>query len=75
MISEYLKEPIVYYYDYNMVLTSYSMLIDSIMDYDKDNKTNINTSYMHELTSIKSNFDIYYSFSIAAICEFTSMIF
>ena len=60
MISEYLDNPIVYYYDYNMVLTSYSMLVDSIMDYDKDNKTEIDTSYMHEFTSIKSCFDIYY---------------
>ena len=60
MISEYLDNPIVYYYDHNMILTSYSMLVDSIMDYDKDNKTDINTSYMHEFTSVKSNFDIYY---------------
>ena len=60
MISEYLDEPIVYYYDYNMILNSYSLLIDSIMDYDRDNKTNIDTSYMHEITNIKSCFNIYY---------------
>ena len=60
MISEYLDDPVVYYYDYNMILTSYSMLVDSIMDYDKDNKTEIDTSYMHEFTAIKSCFDIYY---------------
>ena len=60
MISEYLNNPIVYYYDYNVILASYSMLVDSIMDYDKDNKTEIDTSYMHEFTAIKSNFDIYY---------------
>ena len=60
MISDYLDNPVVYYYDYNMILTSYSMLIDSIMDYDKDNKTDIETNYMHEFTSIKSCFDVYY---------------
>ena len=60
MISEYLNNPIVYYYDYNVILASYSMLVDLIMDYDKDNKTEIDTSYMHEFTTIKSNFDIYY---------------
>jgi len=60
MISDYLDNPVVYYYDYNTILTSYSMLVDSIMEYDKDNKTVIDTSYMHEFTSIKSLFDIYY---------------
>ena len=59
-ICEYLENPIVYYYDYGMILNSYSLLIDSIMDYDRDNKTEIKTSYMHEITSIKSRFDIYY---------------
>ena len=60
MISDYLDDPVVYYYDYNMILTSYSMLVDSIMDYDKDNKTDIETNYMHEITNIKSSYDIYY---------------
>ena len=60
MISEFLDNPIVYYYDYGMILNSYSMLVDSIVDYDKDNKTDIETSYMHEITSIKSCFNIYY---------------
>ena len=60
MISDYLEEPIVYYYDYNTILTSYSMLVDSILEYDNDNKTDISTKYMHEFTAIKSLFDIYY---------------
>ncbi|MBQ2872689.1 MAG: transcription-repair coupling factor [Bacilli bacterium] len=59
-ISEYLDNPVVYYYDYGMILNSYSLLIDSIMDYDKDNKGEIETSYMHEITSIKSSLNIYY---------------
>ena len=60
MISEYLDNPVVYYFDYNMVLNSYSLLVDTIMEYDVDNKTDITTSYMNELTQIKSNNEIYY---------------
>ena len=60
MISEYLDNPIVYYYDYNMILNSYSLLVDTILDYDRDNKTDIDTKYMHEITMIKSRYDIYY---------------
>ena len=60
MISDYLDEPVVYYYDYKMILNSYSLLVDSIIEYDKDNKSKIDTSYMHEITNIKSSFDIYY---------------
>ena len=60
MISDYLNDMVVYYYDYNMILNSYSLLVDSIMEYDRDNKSDIDTSYMHELTSIKSSFNIYY---------------
>ena len=59
-ICEYLDNPVVYYYDYGMLLNSYSLLVDSIMEYDRDNKSEITTSYMHELTSIKSSLDIYY---------------
>lgn len=60
MISEYLDEPVVYYYDYKMLLNSYSLLVDSIIEYDKDNKGEIDTKYMHEITNIKSCFNIYY---------------
>ena len=60
MISEYLDNPIVYYYNYNTILHSYSLLAQTIMEYDKDNKTDIETSYMHDLVSIKSDFNIYF---------------
>ena len=60
MISEYLDDVVVYYYDYNVILNSYSLLVDSVMEYDNDNKTEIPTNYMHEFTSISSSFDIYY---------------
>ena len=59
-ISEYLDDTVIYYYDYNMLLNSYSLLVDSIMDYDADNKTDIDTNYMHEFKALKSVFNIYY---------------
>ena len=60
MISEYLNDAIIYYYNYNTILHSYSLLVQTIMDYDQDNKSEIFTSYMHELTSIKSSLNIYF---------------
>ena len=60
MISDYLDDPVVYYYNYNTILHSYALLVETIMDYDKDNTNEIATSYMNEITSIKSNFNIYF---------------
>ena len=60
MISEYLEEPVVYYYNYNTILHSYSLLVDTMMEYDRDNKPSIDTKYMNDITSIKSYFDVYY---------------
>jgi len=60
MISDYLDDPIVYYYNYNTILHSYSLLVETIMDYDKDNTSDIATGYMNEITSIKSSFNIYF---------------
>ena len=37
-ISSYLSGGVICYYDYNTLLTSYSLLIDSIEAYDKENK-------------------------------------
>jgi len=60
MISEYLDNGIICYYDYNTVVNSYSLLIDSIMEYDRNNKSEIETSYMNEFTSVKGIYDVYY---------------
>jgi len=61
IISEYLENGIICYYDYNMVMNSYSLLVESIMEYDQDNKGLIETSYMNELSDIKGLFNIYYN--------------
>ncbi|MBQ8219327.1 MAG: hypothetical protein IJZ79_06195, partial [Bacilli bacterium] len=59
-ISNYLDVGIVCYYDYNALLKSYSLLVDSVLEYDKDNKGKIDTNYMYTLTDIDSYFNIYY---------------
>ena len=59
-ISSYLSGGVICYYDYNTLLTSYSLLIDSIEAYDKENKPEIKTNYMSTLADIKGNFNIYY---------------
>ena len=60
IISDYIDNGIICYYDYNTLLSSYSLLVDSIMEYDQENSQEIETHYMHELTRIKGLFDIYY---------------
>ena len=60
MISEYMDNSIIVYYDYNTILNSYSLLVDSIMEYDRDNPQEIETHYMNEFTSIKGSQNIYF---------------
>ena len=60
MISEYLDNPIIAYYDYNTLLNSYSLLVDSIIEYDKDNPQEFQTHYMNEFNKIHGSQNIYY---------------
>lgn len=59
-LSDYLGNNMICYYDYNTLLKSYELLIDSIMEYDHDNSSEIETSYMYAITDIKSNKNVYY---------------
>ena len=59
-ISDYLNNGIVCYYDYNTILNSYSLLVDSIMEYDRDNSQEIETHYMNEFTKITGGQNIYF---------------
>ena len=52
IISEYLDNPIIAYHDYNTLLKSYSLLMDSVMEYDRD--------YMNDFTKIKGGQNIYF---------------
>ena len=60
IISDYLDNGIICYYDYCTLLSSYSLLVDSILEYDRDNPSNIRTNYMHDITKIRGLFGIYY---------------
>ena len=59
-IGEYLEDVRVFYYDYNVLLNSYGLLMETVLDYDKENKSEIATNYMHEFTMIKGKKNIYY---------------
>ena len=60
MIMEYLDNPIVCFHDYNTLLNSYSLLMDSVLEYDRDNQQELNTHYMNDFTKIKGSQNIYY---------------
>lgn len=60
LISEYLEDGIICYDDYNMVFKSYELLVDSIGEYDVENKGEIPTSYMHDITKINGVKEIRY---------------
>lgn len=61
LISDYLDDGIICYYDYSVIMKSYELLVDSILEYDRNNSTDIETSYMNELTDIKGSTTIYFS--------------
>lgn len=60
IISDYIDNGIICYYDYNTILNSYSLLIDSIMEYDRDNPQELETHYMNDISRIKGNREIFY---------------
>ena len=60
ILSEYLDNGVICYYDYNTLLNSYSLLVDSIMEYDSDNPQEIKTHYMNDLSKIVGSKYIYY---------------
>lgn len=60
MLSDYLDGGIICYDDYPSLLKSYDLLVSSIMEYDNENKSEIETKYMYELDDISGCFNIYY---------------
>ena len=60
MIRDYLDDPIICFHDYNTLANSYSLLMDSVMEYDRDNPQEIETHYMHDFTKIKGKQNVYY---------------
>lgn len=60
ILSDYLNNGIIYYYDYNTLEKSYSLLVDTILKYDNENRSHIKTEYMHPFDRITGLFNIYY---------------
>lgn len=58
-ISDYMNEFICFWYDYNQIMVSYKLLMETIMDYDNNNKSSIKTDYMFDIRDIKLNNEIY----------------
>ena len=58
-ISDYMNEFICFWYDYNQIMVSYKLLMETIMDYDNNNKSSIKTDYMFDIRDIKLDNEIY----------------
>lgn len=58
-ISEYMGDFICFWYDYNQIMISYKLLMETIIDYDNNNKSSIKTDYMFDIRDIKLNNEIY----------------
>jgi len=59
-ICEYLDDGIICYYDYNTIEKSYSLLVDTILEYKKDNESEFETDYMNDFDCIKGCKKVYY---------------
>ena len=58
-LFDYVDSDNLIYYDYNQIMTSYSLLRETISDYDKEVNDNIKTNYMFNIDDIKVNNPIY----------------
>ena len=58
-IWNYMNNCTIFYYDYNQVMASYSLLKESILEYNDEVKSDITTNYMWDISDIKSNNSIY----------------
>lgn len=58
-IYNYINDGICFFSDYNLILNSYSTLVDTIMDYDANYSTDIKTNYMNSFTDIVIKHSVY----------------
>lgn len=58
-IWDYLDDAVIFYYDYNQIITSYGMLRETIIDYDKEKSDSIKTNYMYDINDINVKNIIY----------------
>ena len=58
-IYNYINDGICFFSDYNLILNSYSTLVDTIMDYDANYSVDIKTNYMNSFTDIVIKHSVY----------------
>jgi len=58
-IWDYINRSNCFFYDYGQLVNSYTLLRETIFDYDNENKTLIKTNYMYDIKDIVSNNEIY----------------
>ena len=58
-IYDYINDGICFFSDYNLILNSYSTLVDTIMDYDANYSADIKTNYMNSFTDIAIKHSVY----------------
>ena len=58
-IYNYINDGICFFIDYNLILNSYSTLVDTIMDYDANYSADIKTNYMNSFTDIVIKHSVY----------------
>lgn len=58
-IYDYINDGICFFSDYNLILNSYSTLVDTIMDYDANYSADIKTNYMNSFTDIVIKHSVY----------------
>ena len=58
-IYDYINDGICFFSDYNLILNSYSTLVDTIMDYDANYSADIKINYMNSFTDIAIKHSVY----------------
>ena len=58
-IYNYINDGICFFSDYNLILNSYSTLVDTIMDYDANYSADIKINYMNSFTDIAIKHSVY----------------
>ena len=58
-ILDYMNDGVTFYYDYNQIINSYSLLRENILEYDKEVNDSIKTDYMWDIKDVTNKFNIY----------------
>lgn len=60
LISEYLNNGVICYYENDVLLKSYELLLETVMEYKNNNLEELKTEYMHGIDKIKGLYEIRY---------------